>query len=115
MITLSQPSNKERGYVAEAPRPAEVVETAGSLAMLYADGLLTMGQYDEFISNNPFTVDYAMYSSYQSTDSTSDGGFLSNFSSAVASIGSFGGGFSGGGFSSGACSSGSCGGFSSVC
>ena len=32
MITLSQPSKMDKGYVAEAQKPAEAVETAGSLA-----------------------------------------------------------------------------------
>ena len=115
MITLSQPSNSERTYVAEAQKPAEVVETAGSLAMLFQDGLMTMGQYDEFITNNPFAVDYSMYAAYEGADTIAMGGFLSDFANAVSSLGSFGGGFSSGGFSAGSCSGGSCGGFSSGC
>lgn len=119
MITLSQPSKSERTYVAETQRPAEAVETAGSLAMLFEDGLMTMGQYDEFISSNPFAVDYSMYSaSFEGNDSVAMGGFLSDFSNAVSSLGSFiGGGFASaaGSFSAGSCAGSSCGGFSSVC
>lgn len=119
MITLSQPSKSERTYVAEAQRPAEAVETAGSLAMLFEDGLMTMGQYDEFISSNPFAVDYSMYSaSFEGNDSVAMGGFLSDFSNAVSALGGFtGGGFASaaGSFSAGSCGGGSCGGFSSVC
>ncbi len=119
MITLSQPSKSERTYVAEAQRPAEAVETAGSLAMLFEDGLMTMGQYDEFISSNPFAVDYNMYSAgFVGDDSVAMGGFLSDFSNAVSALGGFtGGGFASaaGSFSAGSCGGGSCGGFSSVC
>ncbi len=117
MITLSQPSNSERTYVAEAQKPAEVVETAGSLAMLFEDGLMTMGQYDEFISSNPFAVNYSMYASYEGNDTVAMGGFLSDFSNAVSVLGGFsGGGFtSAGSFSSGSCGGASCGGFSSFC
>lgn len=115
MITLSQPSNSERTYVAEAKKPAEIVETAGSLAMLFEDGLMTMGQYDEFISNNPFAVDYSMYSTYEGNDTVAMGGFLSDFSNAVSTLSGFSGGFSSAGFSAGSCGGGSCGGFSSFC
>ncbi len=111
MITLSQPSNSERTHVAEAKRPAEVVETAGSLAMLFENGLMTMGQYDEFISSNPFAVDYSMYSNYETDNSVAMGGFLSDFSNAVSTLGD-NSGFCSAGFSS-ECSSG--GGFTSFC
>ena len=117
MITLSQPSKMDKGYVAEAQKPAEAVETAGSLAMLFESGLMTMGQYDEYISSNPFAVDYSMYATSEGGDSIAMGGFLSDFASAVSSLGGFtGSGFSGG-FSAGGCgaSCGGGGGFSSVC
>ncbi len=114
MITLSQPSNSERTYVAEAQKPAEAVETAGSLAMLFESGLMTMGQYDEFISSNPFAVDYSMYTTFEGADSIAMGGFLGGFASAVSSLGGIAGGGFSGGFSAGG--GGSCGGgFSSVC
>lgn len=115
MITLSKPSKMDKGYVAEAQKPAETVETAGSLAMLFENGLMTMGQYDEFISSNPFSVDYSMYTTSEGDDSIAMGGFLSSFSNAVSTLGGFtGGGFSGG-FSAGSCGSCGGGGFSSVC
>lgn len=110
MITLTQPS--ERSRVAETKRPSEVVETAGSLAMLFKNGLMTMGQYDEFVTNNPFAIDYSMYSEGCET-SVAWGGFLSDFSNAVSTLGDMGGGFAG--FSDGGSCSGSCGGFTSVC
>lgn len=114
MITLSKPSKMDKGYVAEAQKPAEAVETAGSLAMLFENGLMTMGQYDEFISSNPFAVDYSMYS--DSGDSVAMGGFLSSFSNAVSTLGGVSAGGFTGGFSAGSCGGGSCGGgFSSVC
>ncbi len=118
MITLSQPSNSERAYVAEVPKPSDAVETAGSLAMLFENGLMTMGQYDEFVTNNPFVIDYSMYATFEGNDTIAMGGFLGDFSNAISSLGSFSdGGFAdgfSGGFSSGSCSS--CGGgFSSVC
>lgn len=113
MITLSQPSNSERTHIAEAKKPAEVVETAGSLAMLFEDGLMTMGQYDEFISSNPFAVNYSMYSNYESDNSIAMGGFLSDFSNAVSTLGDSSG-FSAASYSTGDCS-GSCGGFTSFC
>ena len=112
MITLSQPSNKERTHIAEAKRPVETVETAGSLAMLFENGLMTMGQYDEFISSNPFAVDYSQYASFEGGE-VAYGGFLEGFSNALSTLGDMGSGFSAG-FSGGDCG-GSCGGFSSFC
>lgn len=113
MITLSQPSKSERAYTHETSRPTESVETAGSLAMLFEDGLMTMGQYDEFISSNPFAVDYSMYTSSEGTESIALGGFLSDFASAVSTIDAAGS-FSTSGFSGG-CTSAGCGGFTSFC
>ena len=53
MITLSQHAHsKKSSNVSGIRRPSEAVETAGSLAMLFEKGLLTIGQYDEFISSN---------------------------------------------------------------
>ena len=118
MITLSQPQNSERTYVAEAQKPAEAVETAGSLAMLFESGLMTMGQYDEFISSNPFAVDYSMYTTSEGGDTVAMGGFLGSFANAVSTLGGFSGGGFSGGFSAGGCGGGSCGGgggFSSDC
>ena len=115
MITLSQRSNHERTRVAETKKPSEVIETAGSLAMLYRQGLLTMGQYDEFISSNPFMVDYSMYAYSEGSD-IAYGGFLGDFANAISTLGDMGGGGFSMGFSDGGCaSSGSCGGFTSVC
>lgn len=116
MITLSKPTKTDRAYNAEAQKPAEAVETAGSLAMLFENGLMTMGQYDEFISNNPFAVDYSAYATFEGDDSIAMDGFLSSFSNAVSTLGGFAGGGFSSGFSAGSC--GGCssgGGFSSVC
>lgn len=116
MITLSKPTKTDRAYNAEAQKPAEAVETAGSLAMLFENGLMTMGQHDEFISNNPFAVDYSAYATFEGDDSIAMGGFLSSFSNAVSTLGGFAGGGFSSGFSAGSC--GGCssgGGFSSVC
>ena len=115
MITLSQPSNHERTRAQESQRPTGVVETAGSLAMLFESGLMTMGQYDEFISNNPFAVDYSMYANFDGGADLANGGFLGDFANAVSTLGDMGGGFSSASFSGGSCGGGSCGGFSSFC
>lgn len=113
MITLTQHAKSERiAKHSEVKRPSEAAETAGSLAMLFHNGLMTIGQYDEFISSNPFMVDY---SAYANCDNAVYSNFLSDFSNAVSTLGDGGGcGFSDSGFSGGgSCSS--CGGFSSVC
>ncbi len=99
------------------------VENSGILAMglSEAKSLLTVGEYDTYISSNPAAVDYSMYAN-SDFDSSSDIGFMSGFSSALATLSTDGGyssaasfGFAGGGFSSGASfSSGSCSSFSSV-
>ena len=82
--------------------------------------------YDMFSSSNPFSVDYTQYADCGATVAY-NGGFLSDFSSAVSTLSSEGGfsssdggAFSGGcdaGFSGGATSScgASSGGFTSVC
>ena len=96
------------------------VENSGILAMNMNDAksLLTMGEYDTYVSSNPVAVDYAMYSNFSdfSDFSNSDSGFMSEFSDAVATLtdGGFGafGGFSAGADCGASCSSGS---FASVC
>ena len=77
-----------------------------------AKSLLTMGEYDTYVSSNPVAVDYAMYSN-SSDFSNSDSGFMSEFSDAVATLtdGGFGG-FSACADCGASCSSGS---FASVC
>ena len=115
MITLTQNPHSERtAKSSDVKRPSEAVETSGSLAMLFEQGLLTIGQYDEFISSNPFMVDY---SAYQYDDTVACSGFLNDFANAISTLGESGGvGFSGfsdcggGGFSGGLS-----GGFTSVC
>lgn len=93
------------------------VENAGILAMNFsnAKSLLTVGEYDTYVSNNPVAIDYSMYSTSDFSDTNS--GFMSDFSSAVATLGDCG--FSAGGFDCGgasSCSSGSsCSSFASVC
>lgn len=91
------------------------VENSGILAMNMNDAksLLTMGEYDTYVSSNPVAVDYSMYSnSSDYSDSSSDTGFMSNFSNAVETMTD--GGF--GGFSAGSdCGASSSGSFASVC
>lgn len=98
------------------------VENAGILAMglSEAKSMLSMGEYDTYISSNPVAVDYSMYSN-SSFDTSADAGFMSGFSSALATINAGGGfvsagsfGFSGGSFSAGGGFGGSCSSFSSV-
>jgi hypothetical protein len=92
------------------------VENAGILAMNMSDAksLLTMGEYDTYVSSNPTVVNYAMYSDYDSSTDCETSGFLDSFSSAVAMLGD--GGFSAGGFDCGGSSfsGASCSSFSSV-
>ena len=96
------------------------VENSGILAMNLSEAksLLTMGEYDTYISNSPVAVDYAMYANYEFSDSESSG-FMGDFSAAVAVLGDCGfsaGGFDCGGASFSSCSSGSsCSSFASVC
>ncbi|MBD5402809.1 hypothetical protein HDR58_08425 [bacterium] len=91
------------------------VENSGILAMSMSDAksLLTMGEYDTYVSSSPVAIDYAMYADC-GTDS--DSGFMSEFSAAVAFLGGDGG-FSSGSFDCGASSfsGSSCGSFASVC
>ena len=97
------------------------VENAGILAMSIsqAKSLLTMGEFDTFISSHPMAIDYSMYSSFDFSSEDGDGGFLGGFSAAVAMLGGDGGfAFGGGGFDCGGGASfsgaGSCSSFSSV-
>ncbi len=98
-------------------KPAESIETAGSLAM-GQKSLFATNIYDMFSSSNPFAVDYTQYADLGETIAY-DGGFLGSFSNAVSTLSSSsseGGSFAttgGGGFSGASCCSG--GGFSSVC
>ncbi|MCM1338158.1 MAG: hypothetical protein NC191_00625 [Muribaculaceae bacterium] len=91
------------------------VENAGILAMSLSDAksLLTLSEYDTYISSNPVAIDYAMYANYNFTDGE-DSGFMSGFSAAVAMLGDCG--FSSGGFDcgGGSFSGSSCSSFSSV-
>lgn len=100
------------------------VENSGILAMSLgeAKSVMTMGEYDSYVASNPVAVNYAMYSDFGS-DYSADGGFMSEFSSAVAFLGDSGfstGSYDCGSFSSyaggGSSYSGaSCGSFASVC
>lgn len=94
------------------------VENSGILAMSLSDAksLLTMGEYDTYISSNPVAVDYSAYSDF-TEGSSNDAGFMAGFSEAVAFLGgdSGMGGYSAASFS-GASAGSSCGGsFASVC
>ena len=93
------------------------VENSGILAMSLSDAksMLTMGEYDTYISSSPVAIDYAMFANF--SDGAVDSGFMAGFSSAIATLGDgFSGGYSdcgAGSFSAGT----SCGGgsFASVC
>lgn len=90
------------------------VENSGILAMnpYDAKSLLTMGEYDTYISSSPIAINYALYANYDSV-SDADTGFMGGFSAAVAMLGD--GGFCDcGGFSDCGSVSCSCGSFSSV-
>lgn len=89
------------------------VENSGILAMNMNDAksLLTMGEYDTYVSSNPVAIDYSMYANSGDYSET-DGGFMSDFSNAVATLGDCG--FSAGSFGDASCSS-SSGSFASVC
>ena len=94
-------------------KPQESVETAGSLAGVF-HSLFEINTYDEFYTNNPFAIDYSLYSDC-SEYTAYDSGFLSSFSSAISTLsdcstGAFSGSDCSGGFSG--CSAG---GFTSVC
>lgn len=90
------------------------VENSGILALtpFSAKSLLTMGEYDTYISSNPTVINYAAYADYDS-DTVADCGFMSEFSTAISvlSDGGFGGCYGDCGCS---CASTSSGSFSSV-
>lgn len=96
------------------------VENSGILAMNMSDArsLLSMGEYDTYVTSSPVAVDYSMYS--DNSDYSYDSGFMSNFSAAVSYLGDSAG-VSAGSYSSGAASysgascGSSCGSFASVC
>lgn len=106
--------SSSRANQTESTRPVKTVETAGSLAMNSAFDYFSVNVYDSFTSSNPFAVNYAQYSESTSGETVAYGGFLSDFSNAVSTLGasfssgsggavsctSSGGGCSGGGFTS---------------
>lgn len=112
MITLTPSKSELAGKTKSVNKPTESIETAGSLAMLFDNGLMTMGMYDTFVSSNPFAVNYANYADCGDSNEYS-GGFLSDFSNAVSVIGSDCGGYSAG--CGGASDGGFSGGFTSMC
>ena len=87
------------------------VENAGVLAMGFGKSYLSAGEYDSYSFSTSTVINY---SDYSDSESFGDCGFMSDFSSAVATLGSDCGSFSDGGFS-GCSSSGSssCSSFSS--
>lgn len=92
-------------------RPADSVETAGSLAVNVFYSLFDNNSHDEFFTSNPFAVDYSQYSNCG--ESIAWSGFLSDFSNAVSTLGSdctVSSGECSGGFSGG-----DCGGSSFIC
>lgn len=117
MITLTPSKSELAGKTNNANKPTGAVETAGSLAMLFDNGLMTMGMYDSFVSSNPFVVNYSNYSEGTDASIACNGGFLSDFSNAVSAIGSgeTNGSTASSGAMGGSFSGGSCGSFTSVC
>lgn len=86
------------------------VENAGILAMGFGNSLLSANEYDSYSFSTPTAINY---SDYSEGETFGDCGFMSDFSSAVATIGDCGS-FSDGGFSSSFSSgSSSCSSFSS--
>lgn len=90
------------------------VENSGILAMgiSQAKSLLTIGEFDTYISSNPVAIDFSLYSNcdFQSEESF---GFMSEFSSAISILNDSGIGDCG--FSTASsCSFSSSGAFSSV-
>ncbi len=122
MNNIASKSSETRTNNIRSSKPAESVETAGSLAMNQFHSLFETKVYDVFSTSNPFAVDYSQYTDSGETVAYT-GGFLSSFSSAISTLSS-GGSFSdgasfssascGGGFAGASCS-GSSGGFTSVC
>lgn len=116
ILSNNNPENKLQGILCSKSK--ESVETAGSLAFGLFHSLFDAECYDEFLSSNPFVVDYSLYS--DCGDCVAYSGFLSSFANAFSTLGSFDGNstFSsaGGGDFGGSCSSCGCsGGFTSVC
>lgn len=89
--TMATASTSKSNHVKNNP-----VENSGILAMspAQAKSLLTMGEYDTYISSNPTVINYAAYAAYESLGE--DCGFMSDFSAAVSMLSDcgFGGGFS---------------------
>lgn len=111
ILSKSSENNKLHGILS-AKNP-EAVETAGSLAMNNFHSLFETNIYDMFTTDNPFAIDYSMYS--DCGDTVAYSAFLDSFSNAVSVISS---GISDGGFSGGdcgGCSASSGGSFTSFC
>lgn len=123
MNNIASKSSETRTNNIRSSKPAESIETAGSLAIYQQHSLFETRVYDIFSTNNPFAVDYTQYSDSGETVAYT-GGFLSSFSNAVSTLtssGSFSDSSSttstascGGGFSGVSCGA-SSGGFTSVC
>ena len=120
MNNIASKSSEARTNNIRSSKPAESIETAGSLAMNQFHSLFETKVYDVFSTSNPFAVDYSQYTDSGETVAYT-GGFLSSFSNAVSTLTSSGsfsdsGSFSGAscGFSGGSCGT-SSGGFTSVC
>ena len=86
MNNIASKSSETRTNNIRSTRPAESVETAGSLAMYQQHSLFETRVYDMFSTSNPFAVDYSQYANVGGETST-ESGFLSNFSSAVSVLG----------------------------
>lgn len=110
ILSNNNTDNKLQGVL--APKSKESVETAGSLAMNVFHSLFSVNSYDEFLSSNPFMVDYSMYS--DCGDTIASTGFWADFANASSILSNSGecSSVSSSGFG---CSTTSSGGFTSVC
>ena len=107
ILSNNKSGNKLLGILC-SKSPNESVETAGSLAMGIFHSLFENESYDEFFTNNPFSVDYSLYA--DCGENVVYSGFLDSFSNALSTITS-----SDVSFSCGSDFGGCAGGFTSVC
>ena len=89
MNNIASKSSEARTNNIRSSKPAESIETAGSLAMNQFHSLFETKVYDVFSTSNPFAVDYSQYTDSGETVAYT-GGFLSSFSNAVSTLTSSG-------------------------
>ncbi len=87
MNDISAKSSQARTNNIRSTKPSESIETAGSLALNHNNSLFETKVYDMFSTSNPFFIDYTQYADCGDTVAY-NGGFLSDFSSAVSTLSS---------------------------